>query len=67
MTLTEPDINEIGRIVEEKIEEKFNSSPKINKIIKTLDIIVGQLNAMQEEKDVLTHQVSDHEDRITSL
>lgn len=63
MTLTETDLDEIGKIVDEKI----GTHPKLDKIIETLDGIVGQLNALHEEKDILSQKVTDHEDRITAL
>jgi hypothetical protein len=32
-----------------------------------MDEVVGELKAMREEVAVVTHRVSDHEDRITKL
>lgn len=67
ITLTIKDLDEIEKIVDEKIEEKTKNLPTKNDFITKMDEIMGELKVIRENTDVLPHQVSDHEQRITKI
>jgi phosphopantetheine adenylyltransferase len=54
-------------ILEKKLEEKLRYFPSKEEFFKRIDEVMKELKAIREEKSVLTHQVIDHEDRITNL
>lgn len=68
MTLTEPDIDIIEKIVDERLDFKFpNLNNKIDQILKILSDLAGQFKGMQDEQTIQGKQLSEHEDRITLL
>jgi len=64
MTLTQKDLNEIEGIVEEKIDEKVKNLPSKDEFYEKMDEVVGELKAIREELPLISHRLSDHEDRI---
>lgn len=67
MTLTQVDLDEIEKVVDEKIEDRISNLPTKSEFFTRMDEVVGELKAIRENTTVQTHQVSEHEDRITSL
>jgi len=75
MTLTQKDLDairdlvgvEIDERLEQKLEEKLKNFPSKKEFFSRMDEVMGELKAMREEVTVLSHRVSNHEDRITIL
>jgi len=67
MTLTQTDLNQIEKIVEETIGEKTKNLPTKDEFFTKMDEVVGELKTAREEQTIITHKLSDHEDRITVL
>lgn len=75
MVLTAKDLDAIKELIEvtldEKLEEKLNeklkSFPSKDEFFSRMDEIISELKSMREEKDVLSHQVARHEERVSVL
>ena len=67
MILTQADFEEIEKMVDEKFEEQLRNIPSKDEFFTKMDEVVGELKGIREEVTVVTHQVSGHEDRITTL
>lgn len=67
MTLTQPDFDQIETLVKEIVKEEINHLPTKDEFFGKMDEVVGELKSLREEVGVVTHQVSNHEDRITKL
>lgn len=67
MTLTIKDLDEIEKIVDEKIDEKVRNLPTKNEFFSKMDEIMGELKTIRESTDALTHRASNHDDRITKI
>ena len=68
MTLTKSDKNWVQNLIEDQ-EDKFEA--KIvevkNDFYDKIDPILKEVVASQEERTILSHRVSDHEDRIEKV
>ncbi|KKU12296.1 MAG: hypothetical protein UX19_C0002G0003 [Candidatus Woesebacteria bacterium GW2011_GWA1_45_8] len=67
MTLTQRDLDEIEKIVDEKVEVRTSNLPTKDEFFSKMDDVMGELKAIREEHTVQSHRVSNHEDRITTL
>jgi len=67
MTLTQRDFDEIEKMMDEKFEEQLRNIPTKDEFYTKMDEVMGELKGIREEVTVVTHQVSGHEDRITTL
>lgn len=81
MTLTNDDLKNIKSLVEVTLDEKLGAGveegiatkadishlPTKDEFYGKMDEVMGELKGIREDHLVLTHQVSKHEDRITSL
>ncbi|MDO8503392.1 MAG: hypothetical protein Q7S60_01750 [bacterium] len=67
MTLTQKDIDQIGEIIDQKLEERIKFLPTKDEFYTKMDEVMGELKAIREEHTVSSGQISDHEDRITLL
>jgi len=67
MTLTQRDFDEIEKMMDEKFEEQLRNIPTKDEFYTKMDEVMGELKGIREEITVVTHQVSGHEDRITTL
>ena len=65
MMLTELDVDHIEKIIERKLEEKFQKYG--SKILNAVSGIAGKLKTIHESLDILAPKVSDHEERIEKL
>ena len=65
--LSVKDLDEIEKIVDEKIEERTNNLPTKDDFFSKMDEVMGELKAIRENSSVLSNQVSDHEDRIAKI
>lgn len=62
--LTVNDLDEIEKIVDEKIEAKTKNLPTKNEFFNKMDEVIGELKAIREEQPLQSHRLSNHEDRI---
>lgn len=67
MTLTMKDLDEIEKIVDEKVEEKTRNLPTKDDFFSKMEEVMGELRTIRENTVVLSSQVSRHDNRITSL
>ena len=67
MTLTEKDLDEIEKIVDEKIEERVKNLPTKDEFFTKMDEIMGELKTIRESTDIITQRVSSHEERIARI
>ena len=75
MTLTQKDLDAIKDLIgvvvdeklEEKLEEKLKYFPSKEEFFSRMDEVMKELKIIREEQTVLSHQVSDHNDRITKV
>jgi len=67
MTLTIKDLDEIEKIVDEKIEDRTKNLPSKDDFFTKMDEVMGELKAIRENTTVLSHQVSEHDDRIVKI
>jgi len=65
--ITEKDLD----LIEDRLSDKFATKDELqamkSDLLTKLDSILKELLAMREETTIITHKVSDHEDRITTL
>lgn len=66
--LTQRDLDEIEKVVEEKIEEKTRNLPSKDEFFTAIDEVMDELKTIRENQEVLTNRVyEDHESRIKRL
>ncbi|OGM10967.1 hypothetical protein A2Z22_03815 [Candidatus Woesebacteria bacterium RBG_16_34_12] len=67
MTLTIKDLDEIERIVDERIEERTRNLPSKDDFFTRMDEVMKELKAIRENTIVLSHRVFNHADRIEKI
>ncbi len=67
MALTQKDFDQIEELLDEKLDEKLKILPTKEEFFPKMDEVVGELKTAREEQTVLSHQVSNHEDRLKTL
>ena len=67
MTLMQRDLDEIEKIVDEKVELRTRNLPTKDDFFGKMDEVMGELKTIREEQTVQSHRLSNHEDRITTL
>ena len=72
--LDDQDLKAIKNLIEVTIEEKelvtkedISHLPTKDEFYEKMDDVMGELKAVREEQSVLSHQVSDHEDRLQKV
>ena len=65
--LTAQDLDEIEKVVDEKIDEKTRNLPTKDEFFGKMDEVMGQLKAIREEQPLQSHRLSNHEDRISVI
>lgn len=65
--LTIKDLDEIEKVVDEKIKERTSNLPTKDDFFTKMDELMGELKSIRENIGVLTNQVSGHEDRIDKI
>jgi len=65
--LTKKDLEEIKKIIEGKLEEKLRLLPTKDEFFSKMDELMGEISTIQDEQTIIGHQVSDHEERLSSL
>ncbi len=60
MTLTQADLDEIKKVVDEKIKEGTRNLPTKDEFFEKRDDVMGELKANREEQVVASHQISNH-------
>jgi len=67
MALTVKDLEEIEKIVDEKIKERTSNLPTKDEFFTRMDQLMGELKTIRESATILTGRSSDHEDRISRV
>lgn len=67
MVLTEKDLDEINRIMDEKFDDKLKGLPTKDEFYAKMDEVIGELKAIREEHPIMSSQIANHKERITSL
>lgn len=67
MTLTMVDLDEIEKIVGEKVDEKTRNLPTKKDFFEKMDEVVGELKAIREEQPLISQKLSEHSDRIEKI
>ena len=67
MTLTQKDFEDIEKIVNTSVTKKTKNLPTRDEFFTGMDKVMGELEAIREERTLVGHQVSDHEDRLSKL
>lgn len=62
--LTQKDLNEIERLIEEKLDEKIKFLPTKDEFFGRMDKAMKELKAIRETIESLTGRVSDHSDQL---
>jgi predicted nuclease with TOPRIM domain len=65
--LTAQDLDEIEKVVDEKIDEKTRNLPTKDEFFGKMDEVMGELKAIREEQPLQSHRLSNHEDRISVI
>jgi hypothetical protein len=65
--LTEKDVDYLEKRFREVFVTKDEFTAYRSDLLNRLDEILGEIKASREEQTVMSHQVSDHEVRISSL
>lgn len=65
--LTPKDLEEIEKVIEEKLEEKIRLLPTKDEFFSKMDELMGELSAIRDEQTIISHQVSDQEERLSAL
>jgi hypothetical protein len=65
--LTQKDIDELGKVFVTKFNLKDALSQLKSDIFDKLDSILKEIVASREERTAMSHQITNHEDRITKL
>ncbi|KKS77828.1 MAG: hypothetical protein UV74_C0002G0053 [Candidatus Woesebacteria bacterium GW2011_GWB1_43_14] len=67
MSLTQKDFDEIEQVVEKVVNKKTSNLPTKDEFFGSMDKLVTEIKASREEQTILSHRVSDHEDRIEKI
>lgn len=67
MSLTQKDFDQIEELLDEKLDEKLKILPTKKEFFSKMDEVMGELKTVREEQTVLSHQVSNHENRLRTL
>lgn len=62
--LTQTDLDQIEKIVEEKVEIKTSQLPTKDEFYGKMDEVMGELKAIREEQTVFSAKVSNHGDQL---
>lgn len=65
--LTQKDLDNIEGIVEEKLDGKIKILPTKDEFFSKMDEVMGELETIREEQILVSHRVSNHEDRLEKL
>jgi len=67
MALTQKDFDQMERVLDEKLDEKLKNLPTKDEFFSKMDEVMGELETIREEQTTLSHQVSNHENRLKTL
>lgn len=65
--LTIKDLDEIEKIVEDKVKEVTSGLPTRDEFFKKMDEVVGELKIIREEQPLINHHLDNHEDGIAKV
>ena len=65
--LTQKDFDEIEKIIDQKLDEKFDQRfkhlPTKDEFYVKMDEVMGELKVIREQQETITGKTSNHEDR----
>jgi hypothetical protein len=68
MTLTQRDLNEIEKIVDQRVDDKISHLPTKDDFYQKMDELIGELKGMREDFAVISGKLyEDHEPRIVRV
>ena len=68
MTLTQRDLDEIEKIVDERVDDKISHLPTKEDFYQKMDELIGELKGMREDFAVISGKAyDDHEPRIVKI
>lgn len=62
--LTIKDLNEIEKVVDSKLDEKFKHVPTTNTFLGWMQKIMGELQAIRDSIDILNDRSTEHSDKL---
>lgn len=65
--LTEPDIDEIRKIVKEEVSEATSHLPNKEEFYSSMDDVMGELKAIRENQEASVGRGRDFENRVEKL
>jgi len=67
MALTQKDFDQVEKLTSEVVKEGIKNLPTKEEFFSKMDEVVGELKTVREERTTLSHQVSNHEDRLKTI
>jgi predicted nuclease with TOPRIM domain len=67
MSLTQKDFDQIDQLLEEKFDERLKILPTKDEFFSKMDEAMGELKIIREEQEIISHTVSNHENRLQNL
>ncbi len=67
MTLTQKDFDQIEDLTRGIVKEEIKNLPTKKEFFSKMDEVMGELETAREEQTTLSHQVSNHENRLRTL
>ena len=67
MTLTQKDLDEIEKLIDQKLKLRLKHLPTKDEFYKAMDQIMGELKTMRETYEIMVPKVANHEIRIEKL
>ena len=65
--LTQKDLNEIEKLVDNKLDEKLKFLPSKDEFYERMDKLIGEVKAMRETQEIHSGSHSDISDRLEKL
>lgn len=65
MSLSQRDLNQIKKFIEEKFDEKIKLLPTKDEFFQKMNEVIGELKTIRKEQIIVGHQVNNHEERIS--
>lgn len=65
--LTYHDLEEIEKLVDERLDEKLKYLPTKDEFYKQIDIVIGRLDKIDKNVAAITYRSKDHADRLETI
>lgn len=67
MILTQKDLDDLEKLIDEKLDEKIKHLPNKHEFFKAMDEIMGELKSLRESYEIIGPQVVNHKARLERL